>query len=203
MSDRCYLEKCRDRLYAEFVLGGVAMDETGSGELVITYESGQDLLRKTPDLFDSIQRQRLEGEFDHAYRYIEDVFDGANPYFDAIQQNFAFLAEVIASNDVTLETTDVSPNKFGYYLMADSQAFVPLFGGSQGNLCLGSPIVRFSKAVKFSGPQGVITLALDLTSLPQGTVFQPGQTWNFQLWFRDVNPGPTSNTSDGLAITFQ
>src|SRR5512138_533153 len=25
MSDRCYLEKCRDRLYPEFVLGGVAM----------------------------------------------------------------------------------------------------------------------------------------------------------------------------------
>ena len=25
MSDRCYLEKCRDRLYAEFVLGGVAL----------------------------------------------------------------------------------------------------------------------------------------------------------------------------------
>ena len=25
MSDRCYLEKCRDRLYPEFVLGGVAL----------------------------------------------------------------------------------------------------------------------------------------------------------------------------------
>src|SRR3989442_1616940 len=25
MADRCYLEKCRDRLYAEFVLGGVAL----------------------------------------------------------------------------------------------------------------------------------------------------------------------------------
>ena len=25
MADRCYLEKCRDRLYADFVLGGVAL----------------------------------------------------------------------------------------------------------------------------------------------------------------------------------
>ena len=25
MADRCYLEKCRDRLYPEFVLGGVAV----------------------------------------------------------------------------------------------------------------------------------------------------------------------------------
>ena len=26
MADRCYLEKCRDRLYKEFVLGGVAVE---------------------------------------------------------------------------------------------------------------------------------------------------------------------------------
>src|SRR5215472_7209847 len=29
MADRCYLEKCRDRLYAEFVLGGVALPFSG------------------------------------------------------------------------------------------------------------------------------------------------------------------------------
>jgi hypothetical protein len=30
-----------------------------------------------------------------------------------------------------------------------------------------------------------------------------GETWNFELWYRDNNPGPTSNFSDGLTITFQ
>ena len=36
MSDRCYLEKCRDRLYPEFVIGGVAMqreDDGGRGDV--------------------------------------------------------------------------------------------------------------------------------------------------------------------------
>ncbi|MDH3769187.1 MAG: hypothetical protein OES99_12155, partial [Gammaproteobacteria bacterium] len=32
MADRCYLEKCRDRLYSEFVLGGVAVHLDGEGD---------------------------------------------------------------------------------------------------------------------------------------------------------------------------
>ncbi len=49
MSDRCYLEKCRDRLYAEFVLGGVALPVANNGgERQVKYASGLDLLRQTP-----------------------------------------------------------------------------------------------------------------------------------------------------------
>ena len=51
MADRCYLEKCRDRLYSEFVLAGVAVSESGPGEQNIVYASGIDLLKKTPGLF--------------------------------------------------------------------------------------------------------------------------------------------------------
>src|SRR5436305_372085 len=35
MSDRCYLEKCRDRLYPEFVTGGIARRRTEQGEEVV------------------------------------------------------------------------------------------------------------------------------------------------------------------------
>src|SRR5262245_44437963 len=35
MADRCYLEKCRDRLYPEFVLGGVAVSRGTAGELKV------------------------------------------------------------------------------------------------------------------------------------------------------------------------
>lgn len=31
MADRCYLEKCRDRLYGEFVLAGLAVEEKNPG----------------------------------------------------------------------------------------------------------------------------------------------------------------------------
>ena len=47
MSDRCYLEKCRDRLYPEFVEGGITKKKTVKGEVVV-FASADDLLRKTP-----------------------------------------------------------------------------------------------------------------------------------------------------------
>ena len=77
-----------------------------------------------------------------------------------------------------------------------------------GNLCLGGQIIRFNQQpygeVGFSGPEGVITFKPDLANLPQNTVFQPGETWSFQLWFRDfVGGNSTNNTSDGLAITWE
>ena len=65
MSDRCYLEKCRDRLYPEFVAGGLA--HSGSGEVPSTakFLSAEDLLRKTPDFY-RIAQQRLTGQLDSA-----------------------------------------------------------------------------------------------------------------------------------------
>ena len=51
-----------------------------------------------------------------------------------------------------------------------------------------------------SGATGEVSFTLDLTDLPQGTVFIPGDTWYFQLWFRDVF---TSNTTDGIEVMFR
>ena len=50
---------------------------------------------------------------------------------------------------------------------------------------------------------GTRSVPLDLSSLPQGTQLLPGETWNFQLWFRDMDPTPTSNTSDAIAVMFR
>lgn len=94
MADRCYLEKCRDRLYAEFVLAGVAT-QPAAGQHKVQYESGIDLLRQTPVFFRASARERLERKFNRAYRYIEAVCDGRNPYFEAIEQNLAHLERVI------------------------------------------------------------------------------------------------------------
>jgi hypothetical protein len=90
----------------------------------------------------------------------------------------------------------------GYFLLSDAQGDVPGFGGSQGVLCLGAPILRFAKDILQADASGQMSFAVDFGALPGGTVFQTGETWNFQLWYRDVNPTSTSNTSNGLAVTF-
>ena len=96
MADRCYLEKCRDRLAPEFVLGGVAVP-LGTGGRGMKYASGLDLLRQTPTFVGEMRSKRLEAGFHHAYRYIEPLFEGRNPYIEAIDSSMGFLHRVLRS----------------------------------------------------------------------------------------------------------
>jgi hypothetical protein len=96
MADRCYLEKCRDRLYPEFVLGGVAVP-MGTGGRGVKYASGLDLLRQTPIFIEMTRSKRLEEGFDHAYRYVEPLFGGRNPYIESIEASLKFLHQVLRS----------------------------------------------------------------------------------------------------------
>jgi hypothetical protein len=96
LADRCYLEKCRDRLYPEFVLGGVAMS-TGEGARAVRYASGLDLLRQTPAFVAQTRETRLNGQFGRAYRYLEILFDGHNPYIEAIDRNMQYLDQILRS----------------------------------------------------------------------------------------------------------
>src|SRR6202142_3371309 len=95
MADRCYLEKCRDRLYPEFVLGGVAAAPASDGTLQVRYSSGLDLLRQTPQFVRETRAVRLNGEFEHAYRFLEPLFDGKNPYLEAIDRNLDYLQRIL------------------------------------------------------------------------------------------------------------
>ena len=99
MADRCYLEKCRDRLYKEFVVGGIAVENASPGEYMVRYESGIDLLKKTPTFYQQATRGRLQTKFNRAYRYVEVLFDGQNPYVDAIKTNLTHLVRVLKTNN--------------------------------------------------------------------------------------------------------
>lgn len=99
MADRCYLEKCRDRLYNEFVVGGVAVENAKPGEYMVRYESGEDLLSKTPTFYQEVMRDRLNAKFNRVYRYIEVLYDGQNPYIEAIRSNITHLVRILESGD--------------------------------------------------------------------------------------------------------
>src|SRR5882757_6817126 len=88
IADRCYLEKCRDRLYAEFVLGGVALPVAANGGRQVKYASGLDLLRQTPDFVAEVRAKRLDGQFDAAY-----------PYLEAIDRNMEYLRQILRSEN--------------------------------------------------------------------------------------------------------
>jgi hypothetical protein len=89
MSDRCYLEKCRDRLYPEFVLG--SLGGQANGRRLPVFESGQDLVNKTPGFYRGAQ-QRLELQLARAYEYAGRHFGGANLYLQGMEKNIRYAA---------------------------------------------------------------------------------------------------------------
>ena len=107
MSDRCYLEKCRDRLYPEFVAGGITRKQTGKGEVMV-FASAEDLVRKTPAFYQTASR-RLDQDLGGAYQYARSHFGGPNLYMDAVKQNVNFAERLGAGAKITLRRMPPTP----------------------------------------------------------------------------------------------
>ena len=100
MADRCYLEKCYDRLFPEFVLGGIARRKNTQGQEEVVFVSGADLISKTPNFYQSAAH-RLDAVFNCAYRYAEQHFGGHNYYVEAIEQNIGYARRIGAQGDMS------------------------------------------------------------------------------------------------------
>lgn len=111
-------------------------------------------------------------------------------------------SDSVTQAELSFTITELPDDSLGYLLMSQNSDFVPFFSGSQGNLCLGSPIRRFVNDVLDSGTEGEVSTTLDFDDLPGNVEFQPGERWFFQYWYRDMNPGSTSNTTPGVSVTF-
>jgi len=100
MSDRMYLEKCREFLYQEFVLGSIARETLADGREIVRYSSPEDLMLKTPGFYEYVARQRMEKKLGGADRYAEAHFDGPSLYQAEIDRNMQFLKEAIEQADL-------------------------------------------------------------------------------------------------------
>jgi hypothetical protein len=98
MADRCYLEKCRDRLYPEFVLGGLAQKRLPGGRVETMFTSGHDLVHKTPG-FSVIARKRLDFQLARAYDYAGRHFRGQNLYLEEMEKNVRHAQAMAAEQD--------------------------------------------------------------------------------------------------------
>jgi hypothetical protein len=101
MADRCYLEKCYDRLYPEFVLGGIARSRRPDGSEEITFASAADLIFKTPVFYQGANR-RLRHDLGGCYIYIEEHFGGQNLYFDELEKNISHARIIAAEGDISM-----------------------------------------------------------------------------------------------------
>ena len=100
MSDRMYLEKCREFLYREFVLGSVAREQLVDGREIVRYTSPQDLIIKTPGFYEYVARTRIENKLGGVVRYVQSHFDGPDLYQAEIDRNIDFLRRAIDSAEL-------------------------------------------------------------------------------------------------------
>ena len=101
MADRCYLEKCYDRLYPEFVRGGIARRRHRDGSEEIVFASAADLIFKTPRFYQGATK-RLKEDLGGCYNYVERHFGGQNLYFDELEKNISHARALAVEGNISL-----------------------------------------------------------------------------------------------------
>lgn len=103
----------------------------------------------------------------------------------------------ISANDLILIATTCPTASFGIFIYGDTQIQQTL---GNGFLCVtGSPLYRL--AINQADIFGNNVYAVDQNNLAPGSVINAGETWNFQLWYRD-SVGAGFNLTNGLSINF-
>lgn len=97
-ADRCYLEKCRDFLFPEFVACGLA-GPVPQGAKACDHPDPMSLLATTEPFNESIRKTRLDGAFGSIHRYFAHCFDGRNRYREAIDANLARAEKALKAAD--------------------------------------------------------------------------------------------------------
>ena len=106
----------------------------------------------------------------------------------------------VSDQNLTLIALNLPPGQFAHFFTSQTQGSVFVIG-TQGELCVVGNIARFNNQI-FQGPTGAISVDMQAIPANPTTAILAGEQWNFQCWYRDVNPGTTSNFTSATAVTF-
>lgn len=120
-------------------------------------------------------------------------------------QLWATGSDVAGSNALVLEVADLPPSALGLVAVSQSTGVLTQFMGNAGSFCINGPDVgRYNAAVFNATADGRHTLPLDLTTVPTPSgvpaVALAGETWGWQLWYRD---GMGTNFTNAVRVTLQ
>ncbi|MEZ5976285.1 MAG: hypothetical protein R3E96_16025 [Planctomycetota bacterium] len=103
---------------------------------------------------------------------------------------------------VTCRIEDAVPGQAGLLVASQAPGFVAHPGGSMGNLCLSGALARVGVAL--ADGEGRMLFNLDTSAMPlnPAVAIGAGDTWCFQLYYRDHLAGTTSNFSNAVEVLF-
>ena len=110
-------------------------------------------------------------------------------------------SDVAMDNDLTFLATDLPLMEAGFLLNSMNTQMVSI---SEGLLCIGPGLGRHVDMVGSTGMTGEFSTTVNLLALPRSSGPEPalaGQTWYFQVWYRDG--AGASNFTNALEILFQ
>lgn len=120
---------------------------------------------------------------------------------------------VVGNSDVTSTKTvrcsRLPANQFSLLAIGTLPVQIPTVPNSQGTLCIGGEIGRFTNQVAQIDANGEVAFTVDPTMLPGPNAIAPamaGQRRMFQAWHRDVPPAPGqpgSNFTNAAAVRFR
>ncbi len=102
MADVEYVRKCRDHLYEEFEIGGIAGERGDGLEDGTVIRSAEHLLETTPEFIRKTIEVRLDGQFAGAHQYAARFFGGSHLYMDAILDNCHRLQALLSGDTPVL-----------------------------------------------------------------------------------------------------
>ncbi|MEM9380451.1 MAG: hypothetical protein AAGB93_10930 [Planctomycetota bacterium] len=178
------------------VLEPVLYDENGSGELyTLTYLDGPG--GQSPTSITTLP-PRLP---------FRPICSGSPNGAALTGRLYAVGEAAVAANELRLVAHDLPQQASGYALVSSQPSAPVQPPGSVGELCLGGAIGRYASSAFSSGLLGAGTTTLDLDAIPTPTgpaMGVPGQTWFFQVWYRDSAGGaPTSNFTGAIGVTLR
>ena len=115
-------------------------------------------------------------------------------------------SQVASGNDLVLVASALPKKSFGMVLVGRDPALLLGAYGSFGILCLDPMTLGMARqSIRSTGKSGFMAMPLDLNSVPTNPVqsILAGETWLFQVWYRDKLPTPATNMTEAISITFE
>ena len=116
----------------------------------------------------------------------------------------AYGTHLAGEQPLQIHCDQLPANKVAILIFGSAAASTaPPFG--LGTLCVGGSAGRFSQSAQNSGASGSVAFDVDIRALPlfPTVAVAPGETWRFQVWFRDFVTAPSANLSSAVAVTFE
>lgn len=96
------MKNALDRLYTEYVLGRMAVKVDGQGDETVIYESGEDLLKRTPSFYENQVENRLNKLFNKVYTFEIAHFEGEKYYINGMGRNQDRLSNELKAGDFSM-----------------------------------------------------------------------------------------------------